>query len=184
MARGGRLKYKSEPFYPIPYYAVGDVCITSTSSNPENKFGYGTWALIDKEFIPTTSELNGFSSNSNVSINAVRFARNGHSIDLEFTFTPAVDITDSTLVLGNLEFSVLGVSRLNQTMRPIGSSDGSNVAILFYIHPSSGEVQILDIFGENSASAGNSCYFFTSMSVNYNYMLDSACGKFYWKRTA
>ena len=184
MARGGRLKYKSEPFYPIPYYAVGDICVTSTSNNPKNKFGYGTWQLIDKEFIPTTSKLDGFSSNSNVSTNAVRFSRNGHSIDLEFTFTPSVDITDSTLILGNLEFSKLGVSRLNHTMRPIGSSDASNVTILFYINSVSGEVQTLDVFGGNLASAGNSCYFFTSMSINYNYMLNSACNKFYWKRTA
>ena len=168
--------------YPFPYYPVGSIIITDTNTNPSSKYG-GTWELIDKEFERVTSSLNCFNENSNVSNNAVRFSRSGHSIDLEFTFTPSVEITDSTLVLGNLKLATLGVSRFNHTMRPIGSSDASNVAILFYINATSGEVQTLDIFGANSSPAGNSCYFFTSMNVAYDYMLDSACNKFYWKRT-
>lgn len=46
MVRGGRFKYKSEPFYPIPYYAVGDLYLTTNSENPSERLGYGTWSLF------------------------------------------------------------------------------------------------------------------------------------------
>lgn len=46
MGRGGNLKILNEPFYPIPYYAVGDLYLTTNSENPNIRFGYGTWSLF------------------------------------------------------------------------------------------------------------------------------------------
>lgn len=164
-------------------YPINSVIVTSTNENPSVTLG-GSWQLIDKEFKAKTGTLGGFNETSNVSNNAVRYSRNGHSIYIEFNITNAVAITDSTLTLGNLDLNELGISRFVHSMRYVGASDGGNAAIQFYINALTGEVQTLDVFGENSIAANNTCYFFASISLNYQYMLDSTCDKFYWKRTA
>lgn len=46
MGRGGNLKILNEPFYPIPYYAVGDLYLTTNSENPSKRLGYGNWSLF------------------------------------------------------------------------------------------------------------------------------------------
>ena len=162
---------------------VGDVIINSSSDyNPNNEFTGQTWELIDKEFTPTTSSKTGFTASSDITTNSVRWSRSGHSLDFEFTFTSSAALTDEVITLGTLDYSVMGVERLNHTLRVVGSSDGANSMFILYINPTTGEVQSIDSIGETTVAAGNSCYAFFSMNINPDFMLDSACNKFYWKR--
>ena len=55
---------------------------------------------------------------------------------------------------------------------------------MFYIPAADGELQTVDIVGADSLPSGNSTVFTLTTSINYTQMLDSACNKFYWKRTA
>ena len=162
---------------------VGDVIINSSSDyNPNNEFTGQTWELIDKEFTPTTSSKTGFTASSDITTNSVRWSRSGHSLDFEFTFTSSAALTDEVITLGTLDYSVMGVERLNHTLRVVGSSDGANSLFILYINATTGEVQSVDSIGEATVAAGNSCYAFFSMNIHPDFMLDSACNKFYWKR--
>ena len=164
---------------------VGDVIINSSSDyNPNNEFTGQTWELIDKEFSPTTSSNTGFNTSSDITTNSVRWSRSGHSLDFEFTFTSSAALTDEVIILGTLDYSVMGVERLNHTLRVVGSSDGANSLFILYINATTGEVQSVDSIGETTVAAGNSCYAFFSMNINPDFMLDSACNKFYWKRVS
>lgn len=164
---------------------VGDVIINSSSDyNPNNEFTGQTWELIDKEFTPTTSSNTGFNASSDITTNSVRWSRSGHSLDFEFTLTSSVALTDEAITLGTLDYSAIGVERLNHTLRVVGSSDGANSMFILYINPTTGEVQSIDSIGETTVAAGNSCYAFFSMNINPDFMLDSACNKFYWKRVS
>lgn len=162
---------------------VGDVIINSSPDyNPNNEFAGQTWELIDKEFSPTTSSNTGFTASSDITTNSVRWSRSGHSLDFEFTFTSSAALTDEVIILGTLDYSVMGVERINHTLRVVGSSDGANSLFILYINATTGEVQSVDSIGETTVAAGNSCYAFFSMNINPDFMLDSACNKFYWKR--
>ena len=164
---------------------VGDVIINSSSDyNPNNEFTGQTWELIDKEFTPTTSSKTGFTASSDITTNSVRWSRSGHSLDFEFTFTSSAALTDEVITLGTLDYSVMGVERLNHTLRVVGSSDGANSLFILYINATTGEVQSVDSIGEATVAAGNSCYAFFSMNIHPDFMLDSACNKFYWKRVS
>lgn len=162
-------------------YPVNSVYISSTNTNPATSLG-GTWELIDKEFTPTTSSNTGFNASSDITTNSVRWSRSGHSLDFEFTFTSSAALTDEVIILGTLDYSVMGVERLNHTLRVVGSSDGANSLFILYINATTGEVQSVDSIGEATVAAGNSCYAFFSMNIHPDFMLDSACNKFYWKR--
>ena len=164
-------------------YPVNSVYISSTNTNPATSLG-GTWELIDKEFSPTTSSNTGFNASSDITTNSVRWSRSGHSLDFEFTFTSSAALTDEVIILGTLDYSVMGVERLNHTLRVVGSSDGANSLFILYINATTGEVQSVDSIGETTVAAGNSCYAFFSMNINPDFMLDSACNKFYWKRVS
>lgn len=164
-------------------YPVNSVYISSTNTNPSTFLG-GSWELIDKEFTPTTSSNTGFNASSDITTNSVRWSRSGHSLDFEFTFTSSAALTDEVIILGTLDYSVMGVERLNHTLRVVGSSDGANSLFILYINATTGEVQSVDSIGEATVAAGNSCYAFFSMNINPDFMLDSACNKFYWKRVS
>ena len=164
-------------------YPVNSVYISSTNTNPATSLG-GTWELIDKEFSPTTSSNTGFTASSDITTNSVRWSRSGHSLDFEFTFTSSAALTDEATTLGTLDYSVMGVERLNHTLRVVGGSDGANSLFILYINATTGEVQSVDSIGEATVAAGNSCYAFFSMNINPDFMLDSACNKFYWKRVS
>ena len=164
-------------------YPVNSVYISSTNTNPSTFLG-GSWELIDKEFSPTTSSNTGFTASSDITTNSIKWSRSGHSLDFEFTFTSSAALTDEATTLGTLDYSVMGVERLNHTLRVVGSSDGANSMFILYINPTTGEVQSIDSIGETTVAAGNSCYAFFSMNINPDFMLDSACNKFYWKRVS
>lgn len=160
-------------------YPVGSIYITSTNQAPELS---GAWELFDKEFSSTSSINGGFNVSSSATDNGCSYSRAGHSINIVLNLSGNTDIDDVAVVLGNFDFNELGITRFNHTFRPLAHTDSGNAAVGLYINYSSGELQTLDIYGEESIAAGSTFYTLISIIVSKDYMLDEACDKFYWKR--
>ena len=163
---------------------IGDIVITSTNENPSSRLG-GTWELIDKEFKSTSIITGGLDyDTSKTSGGSCVYSKSGHSINFQINFTPTVSMGDTTVEWGYLNFDELGVSRLNHgAIRICGWSDSGNSILMGIIGGENGLLATNDVVGETSI-IDNACYFFLTIAVHFEYMLDSACDKFYWKRTA
>lgn len=162
---------------------VGNVVITATNSNPASVLG-GTWTLIDKEFAPTTGASGGFTNNTtNTTSNNCYWSRNGHSIDFELSFVNKVQLADSTLTIGTINLSTLGISRFEHTTRIPAYTDGGNCVVMVSIS-TEGVVTTVDIIPDPYVSVGQTTVVTFTQAINYTRMNDSACNKFYWRRTA
>lgn len=167
-------------------YTTGNVYITSTNSPPTSD---GNWQLIDKEFTPATSQ-NLPSPNSIIKINDTNVAsystsltRSGHSIYIRLNFTSSVVLDDSSIELGTLRLSALGISSIKYPINITGYTDGGNAILMGQI-TTQGQITNNDIIGKSDAvSSGMSLLYATTLVVNYEDMLDSSCNKFFWKRT-
>lgn len=166
-------------------YPVGTVLTTATNTNPSETYG-GTWELIDKEFSwykPATNT--GWTINStNTTSASVYWSRSGHTISITGTFVNKVDIEDTTLTIGTLNLSTLGVSRTGQNHWFTGFSDNGSCILMMQFVYNTGELQVVDIVGDPYVSAGRSCNFGFTINIPSTYINDSACNKFYWKKTA
>lgn len=162
-------------------YSVGSVYVTSTNTNPSAKLG-GTWELIDKEFSCSGPVSGGLNINTtNVSKHSCYWSKTGHTIVFEIVFTNKVNITDTTLDIGQIDLQELGVTRFDNTCRNVGFSDGGNAAV-FIIATQTGAISSVDIIPESSIASGNTIYLTITYNVSQAYMLDFTCDKFYWKR--
>lgn len=171
---------------------IGSILITSTNTNPSSKLG-GTWTLVNKEFSSVKGSDTGagtyFSKNStNVGSYSLYFVKNGNCIDIRLMVKNNVELSDDKIVLGNLLFEELGFSQLYYSLYShLGGTDGGNAVIQCTLMYDTGEVSANDVIHKSNASnvATNSeIYFEFSFTVPMEYMLDSACDKFYWKRTS
>lgn len=169
----------------IATYPIGSVYVSNTNENPGLKLG-GTWELIDKEF--KSYGVNNkafFTPNSNVSSHDCWLIRAGHTIRIKLQFTTAVEITDAGADIGDFNYSLIGIERTNiSSANIVAGTDNGNCAFLYTINHSTGNVFIGDAVGRDSLPADSSCYIDFTIPIQQNYMLDSACDKFYWKRTA
>lgn len=164
-------------------HPIGSVVITSTNTNPGSSLG-GTWTLIDKEFKSLSSLTGGLIGDTSKCDNIkTYYSRSGHNINLEMQFNNKVAIGDSTIKWGTINLSTLGISRLNHTTKISGWADGGN-AILMFEFSYLGAVSTVDIVGVDSMPVGETPCVFFSQAIHFTYMLDSACDKFYWKRTS
>ena len=187
-AFSGEVNNVVEPF------PVGSVVITSTNEAP--KFG-GTWTLIDKEFTPTTATAisvgtgasNDFVLNStNTTSMSAWVSRHGHSITLSVNaITFKVSVTGTNLTLGTFNLANLGASEATVSPIIMGWSDGAHAIVGMTINRTSGVMQSQDVVVRGtgtSIAAGSSAVFTVELPCDYQYMTDSLCNKFYWKRTA
>ena len=172
-------------------HPVGSIHITSTNENPSSKFG-GTWELIDKEFkeLKATDE-NGtyFTINEAGATNySLLFVRTGKTLSCKLTVTNAVELADGDVVFGTLNYEKLGISGVHFGLSGVlGSSDGGNGIFLFSIKWDTGVVTSSDVVSKISGetiAAGKTCIMQFYLSCDTRLMLDSACDKFYWKRTS
>ena len=172
-------------------YPVGSTYITNTNASPASYLG-GTWELFDKEFAYFgTNSLNNYVTLNTTNCTAVSgsIVRTGHQLFFKVTINPAVDITDTTTEMFTFNLADIGVSSLTVEICPSFFSDGGQVCVSTKI-TTSGVLSTLDAFVRNTTTP-NSSAAGTSVGqalINYNiywkHMLDSACDKFYWKRTA
>ena len=177
-------------------YSVGDVIITSTNTDPSQRLG-GTWSLIDKEFTPTTAtqisvgtgSSNDFVLNStNTTSMSAWVSRHGHSITLSVNaITFKVAVSGTNLTLGTFNLANLGASEATVSPIIMGWSDGAHAIVGMTINRTSGVMQSQDVVVRGSGTsiaAGSSAVFTVELPCDYQYMTDSLCNKFYWKRTA
>lgn len=162
-------------------YPTGAIYITTNNKNPSSYLG-GEWELIDKEFKAIQSTSGGFNLNTtNAKDSQCYYTRAGHTITFELRLNNKVNLTDTTLELGTIDLEKLGVTSLDGTQRIVGYADGGNCCIMFNI-TQYGVVQSVDIIPESSMSSNSLCVTFTS-TITKERMLDSACDKFYWRKT-
>ena len=163
---------------------VGAVVITGTNTNPGATYG-GTWTLIDKEFTPADIGDVMQMNSTNTTQSRAYGKRGGHTISFNANFVNKVAFNDTQRELGTLDLASMGVTRLSDAFRTLGFSDGGNAEI-FLLLENTGVLSTVDV-GGNITSVAKDNTFFWNITITWsdiNQMLDSACNKFYWKRTA
>ena len=168
---------------------VGTVLCMNTKTNPDTTIG-GTWTLIDKEFADyyDYSDASKFTINdtNTTSVTNPLVSRHGHSITLRLTFVNKVAMADSTLTFGTWSLSALGLASQNYALYYLAYSDDGNAMAMMDML-TSGAVRSNDIVSKTSATsiaAGKTWNFTVTFTALMDDMLDSACDKFYFKRTA
>lgn len=168
-------------------YPVGSVYVTSTNTNPSSTLG-GTWTLTDKEFSYASFAIaDVFTANStNCTSLTGTIIRNNHFFTIYFALTPKVAITDSTLKMGQIKLSSIGASSIN-TQVYSSMSDGGQAVYTFQI-TSDGTFNTTDVMVRGSSTASSAASQavngYTIIPVTTSQMADSACSRFFWKRTA
>ena len=179
-------------------YPVGSTYITSTNTNPGTFLG-GTWTLVDKEFsllsevTSTTDALAKYftvnTTNAVADGSSILVNRKDHMVYVRLRVKNNVILNDNTIELGTFKYSGLGFTRLAQTIidYPSGSDGGNGIALISvaYNTGSTNSVEVITKASNGTIAAGSIIIFdYTFQIFNHTWMNDSACDKFYWKRTA
>ena len=168
-------------------YPVGSVYVTSTNTNPSSTLG-GTWTLTDKEFAYASFSIADIFTTNTTNCTSLTgtIVRNNHFFTVYFTLTPKVAITDSTLVMGTFNLNSIGASSVNSQAYS-SMSDGGQATFVFNI-TSAGEFSTRDVMVRGSSTASSAAAQavngYCIIPVTTSQMVDSACSRFFWKRTA
>lgn len=170
---------------------VGSIYMTSTNENPGSYLG-GTWELVDKQF-KSFSEYTDVASKmaeyitatSNMTMDNFGILRNGHEIYFRLAFQNTVSLGDSAIKLGELVFNKWGITGLYLGLYDtVAGSDGTDGVAIIDI-TGAGVINSDDVVPKGTGttlSSGGTFHIQANMQFPMNYMLDSACDKFYWKR--
>ena len=178
----GTFNGSSSPSIDLVTHPVGSVMITSTNTAPTVG---GTWSLIDKEFSSATG-TSGYTINSTncTAVGTFAWARAGHSITLTVNFTNKVQIKDDALTMFTINLATWGITALPNAYYGQTYSDLAKCSAFVNIS-TAGAFQTVEVIPDNYISAGRTdnrgTFVFIIPKDN---MVDSACDKFYWKRTA
>ena len=169
-------------------YPVGSVFITNTNTSPATTLGRGSWALIDKGFLAVNTNAAGtsyFTPATGVTNNGTYITRAGHSLTVKQDLIINQAMSDTGMTLGNFKWSAIGITSLPQSVNDGATfSDGANGGFSYSISADTGELKQLDVVGIDTIATGKSYHVSFTMAIDWNYMANVACDKFYWKRTS
>ena len=171
-------------------YPVGSVYCSSTNTNPAEKYG-GTWALIDKGFETSTTEITQEATEylSNFVVATIRTER---TLRFRINLTTAKEIKDTSVILGTIDLEAHGLVVNNESyflygiFGGVAMSDGGNATITYDFN-NTGVLEVndcLNVDGTHILPAGSSFYINAVVTTSQSRMNDAFCNKFYWKRTA
>lgn len=171
----------------IPTYSVGDVFITSINDNPGGRLG-GTWTMFEKELSSLSVLANDAFTITDDNIKNLNFyyTRSQRTIMINMSFTNNVEINDTQITLGTIDFAKIGITRTLANIRGIGYSDGGEGLLMMYIGNTTGELSVVDVVSHTNANvipAGSTIYFTVTFNVPGSYCVEDKCDKFYWRRT-
>lgn len=163
-------------------YPVGSVFIASENTNPSTMFG-GTWTLINKYFTPYHGAITATLKSGATSAN-IGMTRDSTSIRLRITIVNKVALTDTAVDLCQLPLSTLGVSNIGYTWYGSGVSDNGNSVTQATLVYDTGIFQHTDTFNVSSLATESKIHYEVNLVIPWERRLDSACDRFFWKRTA
>ena len=170
--------------YTSDLYPVGTCYTTSTNTNPSTLGMPGTWTLIDKEFKSQYiyTDDTTYITRTNISDSSARLVVGGHSIIVDMKFVLSTALTDSTLNVLTLKLSSF-ISDFRNQRYSSGWTDSGNAMVMFSLS-NTGILQCMDVIGVDTVASGETCYVNLNIAMSFENMVDSACDKFIWKRTA
>lgn len=167
------------------FYNVGSIYISSKNENPSSKFG-GTWELIDKEFEPGIIADNLFTPNAtNIKEATTTVIKSGHTIRIRLNLTTNVEIGSANRSLGTFNVQEAGITSMHYYYNGLlgFSSDGTMIMMLLLTDKGAATSYNVICKSGTTAPAGSKFYFDFTFPVCRTAMINSACNKFYWKRT-
>jgi hypothetical protein len=171
-------------------HPVGSIITTASNTNPASTLG-GTWELVDKAFRNAyfyDYDIFWHSPNGVADLGTnCSAALVDHLFSLRLMITTNVVLNDTAVIIGELGFEDLGISRLHYTiLQGVAVSDDGQCTINYSINCETGEITINDVINANGLHelpAGSTFYISIQEAIPATFMIDSYCDKFYWKRT-
>lgn len=171
-----------------PELPIGTVLIMDSNSAPDLT---GTWTLVDKMYshLHTSTLSMIFTRNtSNTSSASGLLYRDGKTIHIRLSITTSKAISETDVALGTLALANMGVQSGGNFYQQyiIGHSDAANGIALAYF-TNAGALSTYDCVTKTSGgsiASGTTLYFEFTFVVPDVAMLDTACDKFYFERTA
>lgn len=166
---------------------VGTCYITSTNTNPSEWLG-GEWTLIHKKFKPQWITA-GFTYNTtNTQSGSFVAILSENTIEFRFAWQNKIAISDDTKQIGTFDKSKIGITGTEHTCYGVGHADGLHSVGMFVIDM--GDTPHLSSWDWVSrattlpTTTGQNCYFNYTYVVRKDYMIDSFCDTFIWKRVS
>lgn len=171
--------------------AVNDVICTYNNTNPSANYE-GTWTLLAKEFANYLNNSTSIPTGINATITSCLVMRSGTRVSLRVAFRPTVAIGESAVNLFSIPYSTLGYANGTgyQQYAMAYSDNGNGIIMLNAVNDNTNNVytiQSQDVVTKTSGgsiAANSDCYLRMDFMHSNDTMLNSACNRFYWRRTA
>ena len=168
-------------------HPVGSEYVTQTNTAPA--IG-GTWVLVEKELSNLHEGLpsSAYSAQGSTTVDSITLRRSGSEVQLRFSFSN-VSISETQTNLVQLDLNEIGVSQLGSGVTfATAYSDTGNVLVNYQLG-TDGMLAALDCIAFSGSTfshnyTGGISAFSIPVVLTSDHMLNAACDRFIWKRTA